>query len=176
MKGCQIPLRVVPWRRISHWRCNTCGACCKGYSVVLNFSEWLYIVKKFGIEYTSSSINRFFLGKKTDRSCIFLRETPNMSLCGLQQTKPLACRLWPFKILHKPKYGFPNQAAYYYGNQKLFVYADSACNGLTFGTPTKEFTRYVIPEFIEMVYGKRQRQFKSTGFLRPVSPFLGLEL
>lgn len=167
-------MRVVPWRQVAYWRCKTCGNCCKNYNVVLNFYEWLCTIKRFGVEYTSSSINRFFLNKRTDGSCIFLQETPNISLCNLQYMKPLACRLWPFKILSKPKYGFHDQAIYHYDNQKLFVYADSACSGLTFGAPTREFTHYVLREFIEIVYGRRRRQFKSTGLLRQVSPVLAL--
>ncbi len=155
-------MRVVPWSHVSSWRCNACGICCKHYDVVLGFPEWLGIVKSFGVEYTASSVNKFFLRRKSDGSCAFLYETPNASRCSLQYMKPKACKLWPFKILDKPKFGSPNDAAYYYGHGKLFVYVDGACTGLRFGLPTREFTYSLIPEFIEIALGLRRRQLKTT--------------
>lgn len=168
-------MRIVPWKRIANWRCINCGLCCRDYSVVLNLLEWLYILKKFGVEYTSSSINRFHLAKRVNGSCVFLQETPNKSFCSMQYMKPLACKLWPFKILNKPKYGLQDQAKYtYYSNKKLYVYVDSACSGLHLGTPTQELKYSIIPEFIEIATGQHRRQIKSTAFLKPTIPFLNL--
>ena len=165
-------MRVVPWKRIANWRCISCGLCCRDYSVVLNLPEWLYILKKFGVEYTSSSINRFYLAKRVNGSCVFLQETPHKSYCSIQYMKPLACKLWPFKILNKPKYGLQNQAEYtYYGNKKLYVYVDSACNGLRPGSPTQELKYSIIPEFIEIAIGQPRRQIRSTAYLKPTIPF-----
>jgi hypothetical protein len=48
--------------------------------------------------------------------------------------KPEACKLWPFKVLSEPKYGEPNQAAFDYMGNKLYVYADTMCSGLRYGT------------------------------------------
>jgi Fe-S-cluster containining protein len=163
-------MRIVPWKRIANWRCINCGLCCRDYNVVLNLPEWLYILKKFGVEYTTSSISRFYLAKKVNGSCVFLQETPNKSFCGIQHIKPLACKLWPFKILNNPKYGFPTQAEYsHYGNRKLYIYVDSACSGLQIGTPTQELKYSIIPEFIEIASFRFRKQVKSTAFLRPQS-------
>jgi hypothetical protein len=158
-------MRIVPWNVVRSWRCNACGVCCKHYDVVLKFPEWLSIVKNFGVEYTAPSINKFLLRKRSDGSCIFLYKTSTASFCSLQNAKPQACKLWPFKVLGKPKYGRPNDAVYYYGNRKLFVYVDSACRGVKFGVPNQEFAHSIIPEFIEIAFGMRRKQFKSTAIL-----------
>lgn len=158
-------MRIVPWSLISSWRCNACGKCCRDYDVVLKFPEWLSIVRNFGVEYTASSIDRFLLRRRPDGSCFFLCETPTMSFCTLQHSKPHACRVWPFKILERAKYGQPDEAEYYYGTRKLFIYVDLACLGLRYGTPTREYAYSVIPEFVENAFGVRRRQFKSTARL-----------
>lgn len=161
--GTDMP--IVPWSLVKSWHCNTCGICCRHYDVVLKFPEWLNIVKNFGVEYTAPSVNTFSLKKRTDGSCVFLYKAPYAAFCSLQHAKPQACKLWPFKVLRKPNFGKPNEAAYHYGNRRLFVYVDSACVGLRFGVPTREFTYSVIPEFIEIAFGMRRKQFKSTAFL-----------
>lgn len=158
-------MRIVPWSRVRSWRCNACGICCRHYDVVLKFPEWLNIVKNFGVKYTAPGLNTFFLRRRADGSCAFLHDAPNASFCGLQPAKPLACKLWPFKVLDKPKFGNPNNAVYNYGNRRLFIYVDPACTGLRFGVPSQEFVYSVIPEFIEIACGVRRRQFKTTAVL-----------
>jgi Fe-S-cluster containining protein len=158
-------MHIVPWNVVNSWHCNMCGICCKQYDVVLKFPEWLGIVKTFGAEYTAPTISRFSLGRSANGSCLFLQATPTTSFCGLQHAKPQACKLWPFKVLDKPKYGRPNDAVYNYGSRKLFVYVDPACPGLRFGVPSPEFAYSVVPEFVEIALGNCRRQFKSTAVL-----------
>ena len=147
------------------WRCNLCGYCCRRYDVILGLPEWVNIVKNFGVEYTMPSVTKFSLRRRADGSCAFLYETPKASLCSLQHTKPQACKLWPFKVLDKPKFGSSNNAVYYHGNRRLFIYVDPVCTGLRFGVPTQEFVYSVIPEFIEIAFGVRRKQFKTTAIL-----------
>jgi Fe-S-cluster containining protein len=173
-EGCLLPdrrrvagkvMRVVPWSQVSSWRCRACGKCCREYDVVLKFPEWLSIVKNFGVEYTASSISKFLLRRRADGSCPFLYQTPTLAFCALQHSKPQACRLWPFKVLDRPRYGTPDEAQYRYGNRKLYVYVDTACLGLKYGAPTREYTYSVISEFVQTAFGVRRRQFKSTARL-----------
>jgi hypothetical protein len=77
--------------------------------------------------------------------------------------KPKACKLWPFKISSKPEYGYANDAVYSYGESKLFVYADSACCGLRYGNPRREFNSFVLKEFVEIALNLRVGQYKTTG-------------
>ncbi|MEM1990144.1 MAG: YkgJ family cysteine cluster protein [Candidatus Bathyarchaeia archaeon] len=153
----------VPWSQVSLWRCNGCGICCREFEVVLTFQEWLNITKKYGVGVTRASLNKFYMGKKPDGSCVFLYMAPSGKwLCGLQRNKPLACKLWPFKILNKPKYGDPKKAAFEYYGHRFYVYVDSFCPGIYWGPPSAELIYKVIPEFIEIALGIRQEQIYST--------------
>ena len=164
----------VPWRYIADWRCIACGRCCRSYSVVLNFPEWLKIVKNYGVDKTVSGINKLFIRKRTDGSCVFLYRFSNRYLCVLQNKKPKACKLWPFNILSRPRYGYVNDAVYHNGEDKFYVYADSTCSGLLYGKPTKKFAKYTLLELVEIALGHRKDQFKTTGkigFLQPYAHF-----
>ena len=157
-----MKMLFVPWKYIANWECIACGKCCKAYSVVLNFQEWLKIVKNYGVDKTVAGLDKIFLKRRSDGSCIFLSNFSDLYLCGLQHMKPKACKLWPFKILSKPKYGYAKEAAYYYGKNKFYVYADSNCSGLTLGRPSWEFANQTVKEFVEIALGIRSEQYKTT--------------
>ena len=154
-----IPLA---WRNVKSWNCIECAKCCKDYHVVLNYNEWINIVKTFGINNTLISVNRLLLGKKKDGTCSFLTCTGNHFFCKLQHMKPLACKIWPFKILNRPKFGDSNKAIYRYEQTNFFVYVDPECKGLLWGKPIPELKYKVIPEFIEVAIGIRRKQIHST--------------
>ncbi|MEM1514543.1 MAG: YkgJ family cysteine cluster protein [Candidatus Bathyarchaeia archaeon] len=150
------------------WHCNGCGLCCKEFEVVLTFNEWLNITKIYGVGVTKAELNKLYLGKRSDGSCIFLYPGLNGKwLCGLQHIKPLACKLWPFKVLSKPKYGHPSEALFEYLDQKFYVYVDPFCIGIHWGEPTTELIYKIIPEFIEIALGFRKNQFYSTMMIKP---------
>ena len=153
---------LVPWQFIADWKCEKCGICCQYYSVVLNFREWLRITQIYGVALTASDLTLLYLRRKNDGSCSFLHQLANFNFCGLQNMKPKACKLWPFKVFDKPKYGYPKEAAYTYGKKRLFLYADSNCQGLRYGQPTKEFANFTLKEFTEIALGIRNFQIKST--------------
>jgi Fe-S-cluster containining protein len=159
-------MQFVPWRYIAYWRCIECGKCCRLYSVVLDFREWITIIKNYGVGQTVSGLNKLYLRRKSDGSCSFLYNLSGVHLCGLQRTKPIACKLWPFKILDRPRHGYANDATYKYGENTIFVYADSYCDGITYGVPTWEFTNYTLKEFVEIAMGLRSDQYKTTGDIR----------
>lgn len=158
-------MQFIPWQTIANWKCTACGCCCKLYSVVLNFPEWLQLIKIFGPETTVAGINNLYIKRTSDGSCTFLCRYGHTYLCGLQNMKPIACKLWPFKILSEPKYGQANLARFNYQGRQIFIYADPMCNGLQFGMPTWEFTSLILPEFIELALGTRNTQHKTTGKL-----------
>ena len=83
-------------------------------------------------------------------------------MCTLQNAKPRACQLWPFKVLMKPQYGFFKEAAFPIGENNVFVYADTMCNGLTLGLPTLDFANHIVREFVEIAAGLTGRQLKTT--------------
>ncbi|MCW3998614.1 MAG: YkgJ family cysteine cluster protein [Candidatus Bathyarchaeota archaeon] len=155
-------MQFVPWQNVADWRCRGCGYCCKLYSVVLGFTEWLHLTKTFGAETTEAGLNRFFIKRCSDGSCAFLCSSNRNYFCGLQSMKPQACKIWPFKVLAEPKYGEEKQAAYLYRGSTIYVYVDTMCNGLRYGAPTWEFERVVVREFAELSLGLRQVQVNST--------------
>ena len=164
----------VPWRHVNSWNCHACGLCCKGFSVVLNFAEWMNVVKNYGVGFTSPGISKFYLKHKIDGSCAFLCDYHGKGICSLQHMKPLACKLWPFKILSRPKYGRARQAIYDYAGRNLFIYADPSCPGLDWGSPTRSFLKTALTEFIELALGLREKQFDSTSRMLYSPQFLRL--
>ena len=160
-----VKMQFVPWQNVADWHCKACGYCCKLYSVVLGFPEWLKISKTYGFDTTVTGLDRFYIRRENDGSCRFLCSKLNTYSCRLQGIKPDACKIWPFKILADPKYSEPKQAAFDYMGKRLYVYADTMCSGLRFGQPTWDFRNLTIKEFIELALGLRKIQYKTT---RPI--------
>ncbi|MGO8806483.1 MAG: YkgJ family cysteine cluster protein [Candidatus Bathyarchaeia archaeon] len=155
-------MQFVPWQKIADWQCKACGYCCKLYSVVLSFPEWLRLTKTFGVETTSSDLNRFFIKRFGDGSCAFLCNDVNNYYCDLQNMKPEACKIWPFKVMTEPKYGEEKQAAYDYRGLRFYIYGDTMCSGLRYGTPSYDFQHSTIREFAEIALRVRDMQCKTT--------------
>jgi Fe-S-cluster containining protein len=163
-------MQYVPWKYITDWKCTSCGDCCRLYSVVIDFGEWLRIIKNYGVEHTASGLSKLFISRRSDGSCTFLNNGSEVGLCGLQHMKPKACQLWPFKVLPNAQYGYPSEALYVYREKPLFVYADPMCKGLRFGKPTFEFANYTVEEFVEIAAGIRSNQFRTTAGIRFPQP------
>jgi len=89
--------------------------------------------------------------------------------------KPLACKLWPLRILHRPKYGRAREAEYDYAGRKLFIYVDPSCTGLTWGNPTTNFLKTTLTEFIELALGLRKKQVYSTSRMLSYPRYLKLK-
>jgi Fe-S-cluster containining protein len=155
-------MQFVPWQNVADWHCKACGYCCKLYTVVINFPEWLNIVKRFGIETTVTGLDRLYIRRCSDGTCSFLCNKANTYYCALQNMKPESCKIWPFKVLSEPKYGDPKHAAFDYFGSRLYIYVDTMCSGLRYGAPTWDFQNTTIKEFIEIALGTRQVQYKST--------------
>ncbi len=155
-------MQFVPWQNIADWHCKACGCCCKLYSVVLGFPEWLKLTKTFGVETTVAGLDRFYIKRASDGTCAFLCNNSRNYFCGLQQMKPEACKIWPFTVLAEPKSGEEKQAAFDYLGNRLYVYADTMCSGLRYGEPTWDFRYTTIKEFTELALGIRQVQYKTT--------------
>jgi len=158
-------MEPIPWRRIKSWRCITCGICCKEFDVVLGYKEWADIIRRFGVGAIKPSVTKLCLGKKVDGTCVFLYNSSSSWLCGLQQSKPRACKLWPFKILEQPRYGRDKEAIYRFEDRDYFIYVDPSCQGLVWGIPAKRFMYEILPEFVEIALGTREKQFYSTSRL-----------
>lgn len=169
-------MNPVAWRNVKSWGCVGCGMCCKDYHVVLNFSEWVSIIKKYGEGAVARAPGKLLLGKRNNGSCCFLNLLGDTPSCGLQHAKPLACKIWPFKVFNEPKFGHGREALYAYLGRDFYVYVDPACTGLHLGKPTTDFKYKILPEFIDVALGLRQNQYYSTSKTRVQSfyqPFRG---
>jgi hypothetical protein len=143
---------------------------------VLGFQEWLRLTKTFGSETTVAGLDRFYIKRASDGTCAFLCNNSRNYFCGLQGIKPEACKIWPFKVLTEPKYGEEKQAAFNYMGNNLYVYADTMCSGLRYGTPTWEFRYTTLKEFTELALGLRQVQYKTTRSADVAQYWLGRRL
>jgi hypothetical protein len=89
--------------------------------------------------------------------------------------KPIACELWPFKILIEPKYGNPNEAYFTIRNQDFksknrykshikgfYIYVNPRCRGVLWGKPSAIFINHVLVEFINIRLGLQRKQHYST--------------
>jgi hypothetical protein len=156
------PMKAVPWRRIQSWTCVGCGECCR-LQVQLTTSEWLDLTHIYGYRIATQSIDGFFINKTLDGWCPFLYRTIGGCLCSLQENKPLACRLWPFRVSDHPRYGFKEEAYFNHRGSVFYIYAIPYCNGIKYGTPTEHLVKNILPEFIDLRIGFRKTQIYSTG-------------
>ena len=152
----------TPWSYVHSWRCTGCGICCREFEVVLKLDEWLNLIRTYGVGVTKAGLNKFYLEKSSDGSCIFLRMFNGVHFCGLQNMKPASCKLWPFKILDQPRYGKSQQALYDYRGRRFYIYIDPLCPEIRWGKPPLKMVDNVIPEFIDIALGLRDKQFYST--------------
>jgi len=152
----------VPWSYVNSWHCTCCGLCCKEFDVVLRFDEWLRLVRNYGVGVTKAGLDKLYMGKKSDGTCLFLYNSFGKWFCGLQHMKPRACKLWPFKLSNKPRYGRPREAAFDYKGKRLYVYVDPFCPELRWGKPSERTVYQTIPEVIEIALGVREKQVYST--------------
>ncbi|MCX8176620.1 MAG: YkgJ family cysteine cluster protein [Candidatus Bathyarchaeota archaeon] len=156
-------MKITPWRNVKTWQCYGCGdVCCSSPIVPLTLDEWLKITGRFGPEYTEFNVSGFYL-KCNPNGCVFRFKLGDKHLCLIQDIKPKACKLWPFKVYKKPLYGFVNESTFTYGGENLHVYLDTKCKGIVYGKPSEELTKKIIPEFIEIMLDKKVEQVYSTG-------------
>ena len=76
--------------------------------------------------------------------------------------KPIACEIWPFKILIEPKYGKPNEAYFKIRNQEVYIYVNPNCHGIVWGKPNAAFINQILTEFINIRLGLQKKQHYST--------------
>lgn len=158
-------MKLVPWSHIKSWACLGCGECCK-LTVQVTTKEWLNLTSLYGPGLVEQNIEGFWLRKTLDNSCPFLYRFPERRVCGLQPMKPLACKLWPFRICDTAKYGMHDESLFKYKNENLYIYGYPQCPGFSYGKPTEQFMLKTLQEFIAIRLGLMREQFYSTSRLR----------
>jgi len=158
--------KPIPWRLLHDWGCYACGECCKRYVVELKPWEWARIARTYG--YSSSVVSsggKIYLKRRPDGSCVFLYNMWGNKLCGLQEMKPQACKLWPFQVYESPVFGHAELSRYECSRGIFYIYVVPDCIGLIWGSPSKHLKEQILPEIVDIKLGLRVRQEHSTARL-----------
>jgi len=119
----------------------------------------------YGFGIVGQDVNGFYLRKTLDDQCPFLYKSIGGWACWLQNIKPIACKLWPFRICDTPRYGRRDEAYFNYKTQEFYVYVYPQCPGIVLGKPSRWFTYRTLPEFLNIRLGLQREQFYSTSNL-----------
>jgi len=161
-------LSFIPWRRVKSWECSACGECCKWFKVPLMMDEYAFMMNTFGCSCLDLDVGRAYLARRLDGRCIFQFPSNGRWICGLQRTKPLVCKLWPFILMGRPKYGRSELASFTDGYSKYYVYVDPKCRGLRWGEPSRTIAERILPEIIRISLEKGRDQVYSTSRTLPL--------
>uniref|UniRef100_A0A7J2TG38 YkgJ family cysteine cluster protein n=1 Tax=Archaeoglobus fulgidus TaxID=2234 RepID=A0A7J2TG38_ARCFL len=148
----------VPWRLVASWHCDACGICCTRYRVRLRTYEFLKLRKTGFVE---EKAGRFYI-KNIGKFCPF----QNGNLCSLGNSKPVACKLYPFSILKKGD----ERASFEFEGEEFFVYVDTFCKNVKLKSdlrPSKIVEKEII-EALEILTGKRSDLNLLTAKIRSV--------
>lgn len=98
--------------------------------------------------FVEEKAGRFFI-KKIGKSCPFQIGT----LCSLGDSKPMACKIYPFSILKKGD----ELASFEFEGEEFFVYVDNFCKNVVLKKDAKpsQIVAKEIAEAIEIMIGKR---------------------
>ncbi len=162
-------MRPIPWARVRDWSCLACGECCKWFMIPLRADELARILHTFGEWAIEFKLTKAYIRKPYSGSrCIFQYRMRDKWLCILQEMgmKPVACKLWPFIPLIKPKYGREQEAVFEHSGERFYIYVDPRCPGVTLGRPSLHLLQKVLPEVIELRLGIRTKQRFTTSSIR----------
>jgi Fe-S-cluster containining protein len=158
---------LVPWSFVKSWGCLACGHCCRDYAIPLAEEEWRGLSGLFGPRVAERIHDKKFLRMEENGRCAFLHKIEGHWLCSIQGAKPLACRLFPFKVCFQPPSGRRAEGLFSHSGRRLFIYVDADCRGIEWGAPSMELVRKVLPEFIGLKLKEDRAQFYSTAHVRP---------
>jgi Fe-S-cluster containining protein len=153
---------LIPWREVASWQCRACGNCCIGYRVPLRMDEFVKVGSACGQGVFEYGTGKVYLKNGPDRRCVLQRPLMDTWICTIQGMKPTACRLFPFRIQHKPVYLRGDNSDYKLGDKIYYIYLDPDCEGIVPGQPTERFANQVLPEIIRSGFGVSQKQRYTT--------------
>ncbi|MBS7658612.1 MAG: YkgJ family cysteine cluster protein [Candidatus Bathyarchaeia archaeon] len=153
---------LIPWRKTSFWYCSACGECCKKFHVPLTMFEYVEITSIFGKNVIELDLGKAYLRKNPlTKRCIFQKLKNKKWICGIQEIKPLACKLWPFIILTKSKQK-NDEALFNYKGENFYIYVDKRCPNVKTGKPTNYLINKILPEVINLSINNKMKQVYST--------------
>ena len=144
--------RYVGWRRVAGWTCIRCGSCCRRFVVTLTPGEAMYYTVKYGPVVLRYG-REFYLAKKQDGSCVFLRTVEGKAYCLVYGDRPRVCRMYPFYVTQKPLSGKGSDAEIIHGGRKLYLYVDALCPGVDTASNIEYLAKRVL-EAWSRLYGR----------------------
>ena len=153
---------LIPWSEINSWMCKACGHCCVGYRVPLKIDEYARVANRYGHNYLEFGLGKIYLKHGPGDRCIFQHPSQSRYVCALQSIKPLACKLFPFRVYSQPIYRRGDRSEYRHRNKTFHVYLDPACPGIIPGMPGERFLRNILPEVVEIGIGMKWKQRYTT--------------
>jgi Fe-S-cluster containining protein len=144
---------LIPWKEVNSWSCVACGNCCVGYRIPLKIEEMVLINNRYGPQVMELGMGKAYLRNRPNGRCFFQRPLMSRWICTLQAKKPIACRLFPFRIQKEPIYKHADNAALNFKGNRFYLYLDPACEGINTGKPSDRFKHQVISEIIKIGMG-----------------------
>jgi hypothetical protein len=91
----------------------------------------------------------------------FFRKRPDAvysnSIIAKRGLKPRVCKMWPFIVLRDQVYG------------RVYVYIDPRCPRIILGKRSPHFSEKVLPEFVDIEFGRKGSRLHSTHELHRMS-------
>jgi len=153
---------LIPWSEVHSWMCAACGRCCIGYRVPLKMDEYVRLAKQYGYDVVEYGLGKVYLKHGAGDRCIFQHPSQGRWVCALQAIKPLACKLFPFRVHSQPVYKRGDRSEYRHRGKTFHVYLDPNCPGIEVGRPGKRFLYQILPEIVEIGMGMRWKQKYTT--------------
>ena len=124
----------------------------------LKMDEMVIISSKYGPNVLEYGVGKAYLRNQSNGRCEFQRPLMNRWICTLQGTKPTACRLFPFRMHHKPIYKGGENAKVAIGDRVYYLYIDPDCKGIELGQPSERFRNEIVPEIVRIGMGLPVKQ------------------
>jgi Fe-S-cluster containining protein len=153
---------LIPWSEVNSWACKACGRCCVGYRVPLKMDEYARVANLYGHNVVELGLGKIYLRHGPSDRCIFQHPSQGRWVCALQAIKPLACKLFPFRVHSKPVYRRGDRSGYRFRDRTLHIYMDPDCPGIVPGKPGERFLLHTLPEIAEIGMGFRWKQRYTT--------------
>lgn len=133
-----------------------------GFRVPLKMNEFVKVANLYGTDKLVYGVGKAYLKNRSNGRCVF--QTPSMGrwVCKLQGMKPLACRLFPFRIRKEPLYKRGDDSQIGYRGKKYHLYLDPVCQGIEIGKPSDHLVKKVIPEILSIGMGVAGKQRHTT--------------